>query len=97
MATTLLSRHLQVRDGTVRLRFVAKGGRRVQITLQDRRLERIFNDIGDLPGRHLFTWIAESGNIRRLMSQDVNTWLAATTGADDVRSALDFRYIPVGI
>lgn len=80
-ATTLLSRHLTVGDGGVRLSFVAKGGRRVRIALRDKRLERIFNEIGDLPGRHLFTYIDEAGTVRRLMSQDVNAWLAETTGA----------------
>jgi DNA topoisomerase-1 len=80
-ATTLLSRHLRVEDGTVRLRFVAKGGKKVQISLPDKRLGRIFNDIGDLPGRHLFTYIDQAGEIRRLMSHDVNAWLAETTGA----------------
>jgi DNA topoisomerase-1 len=80
-ATTLLSRHLKVEDGMVRLRFAAKGGRKVQISLRDRRLERIFDRIGDLPGKHLFTWIDEAGEVRRLMSQDVNAWLAETTGA----------------
>lgn len=80
-ATTLLARHLTVGDGGIRLSFVAKGGKRVRLSLRDRRLERIFDRIGDLPGRHLFTWIDEAGEVRRLMSQDVNAWLAETTGA----------------
>lgn len=80
-ATTLLSRHLTVGEGHVSLRFTAKGGKKVQITLRDRRLERIFNEIGDLPGRHLFTYIDAEGAVRRLLSQDVNAWLATTTGA----------------
>jgi DNA topoisomerase-1 len=80
-ATTLLSRHLRIEAGKISLRFTAKGGKKVQITLRDRRLERIFNEIGDLPGRHLFTYIDADGAVRRLLSQDVNAWLAATTGA----------------
>jgi DNA topoisomerase I len=80
-ATTLLSRHLRVENGGIRLNFVAKGGKRVQLSLRDRRLERIFNEIGDLPGRYLFTYVDEEGEPRRLMSQDVNAWLAETTGA----------------
>ena len=80
-ATTLLSRHLRIEAGQVSLRFIAKGGKKVQITLRDRRLERIFNEIGDLPGRHLFTYIDAEGGVRRLLSQDVNAWLSATTGA----------------
>jgi DNA topoisomerase-1 len=80
-ATTLLSRHLRIEAGQVSLRFKAKGGKKVQITLRDRRLERIFNEIGDLPGRHIFTYIDADGAVRRLLSQDVNSWLSATTGA----------------
>lgn len=79
-ATTLLSRHLRVENGGIRLNFVAKGGKRVQLSLRDRRLERIFNEIGDLPGRHLFTYLDDAGEVRRLMSQEVNAWLAETTG-----------------
>ncbi|RYI17432.1 MAG: DNA topoisomerase IB, partial [Acetobacteraceae bacterium] len=80
-ATTLLSRHLRVENGGIRLNFVAKGGKKVQMSLRDRRLERIFNEIGDLPGKHLFTYIDSDGAVRRLMSQDVNAWLAEQTGA----------------
>lgn len=80
-ATTLLSRHLRIEGGQVSLRFTAKGGKKVQISLRDRRLERIFNEIGDLPGRHLFTYIDGEGTVRRLLSQDVNAWLSTTAGA----------------
>ncbi len=80
-ATTLLARHLTVADGAVRLRFRAKGGREVRLSLKGRRLVRVFEAIGDLPGRNLFTWIDEDGAVRRVGSQDVNAWLAEATGA----------------
>ncbi len=80
-ATTLLNRHLTVTGGAVRLRFRAKGGRAVQMTLRDRRLARILNEIGDLPGRNLFTWIDDGGSVRSLCSQDVNGWLSETVAA----------------
>ncbi len=70
-ATTLLTRHLTLVDGTVRLRFVAKGGKKVQHTLRDKRLHRIMQNIGDLPGRNLFTYIDEDGATRTIASQHV--------------------------
>lgn len=79
-ATTLLSRHLTVADGVVSLRFRAKGGKPVRQTLRDRRLSRILHDIGDLPGRNLFTWLDDDGAVRKVGSQDVNAWLAEAAG-----------------
>jgi DNA topoisomerase-1 len=79
-ASTLLSRHLRVKDGVVRLSFVAKGGKRVQRTLNDRRLNRILQAIGDLPGRNLFTYLDENGAVRSLDSHSVNAYLANVAG-----------------
>ena len=80
-ASTLLARHLTLEDGVVRLRFRAKGGRRVQHTLRNRRLARVLHEIGDLPGRNLFTYIDAAGETRALASQDVNAWLAGVAGS----------------
>jgi DNA topoisomerase-1 len=56
-ATTLLKRHLRLEEGAVRLTYRAKGGKKVRQTLRDKRLHRIFQEIGDLPGRNLFTYL----------------------------------------
>lgn len=80
-ASTLLNRHLTLQDGAMRLSFRAKGGKRVQHTLRDGRLSRVLNDIGDLPGRALFTYIDDDGQPRALSSQDVNAWLAGIAGS----------------
>lgn len=89
-ATTLLRRHLNLDDGLLRLRFKAKGGRKVEHTLRDRRLHRIFEAIDDLPGRRLFTWIDPEGVVRPVSSQHVNAYVAARTGLENV-SAKTFR------
>jgi DNA topoisomerase I len=89
-ATTLLNRHLTLVDGTVKLRFVAKGGKKVQHTLRDRRLHRIMQEIGDLPGRNLFTYLDEDGATRTIGSQDVNSYLAGVSGISGI-SAKTFR------
>ena len=79
-ATTLLVRHLKVKDGAVLLSFRAKGGKRVQRTLRDKRLNRILQDIGDLPGRHLFSYLDEDGHVRTLASHHINAWLTEVAG-----------------
>jgi DNA topoisomerase-1 len=89
-ATTLLRRHLKLGDGTLRLRYRAKGGRLVEHTLRDKRLHRIFEAIDDLPGRQLFTWIGPEGEVNTIGSQHVNAYLAERTGLEGV-SAKTFR------
>lgn len=89
-ATTLLARHVKLKDGEVRLDFRAKGGKRVRQVLKDRRLHRILQEIEDLPGRNLFTWIDEEGHVRRVASHHVNEYLAEATGLSGA-SAKTFR------
>ncbi|NIY71814.1 DNA topoisomerase IB [Marivivens donghaensis] len=79
-ATTLLSRHLSLGDGVVKLKYRAKGGKRVQKSLRDKRLHKIMQQIGDLPGKQLFSWIDEGGQSRSLSSHDVNSYLSDITG-----------------
>jgi DNA topoisomerase I len=79
-ATTLLSRHLTLKDGVIRLRYRAKGGRRVSHTLRDKRLHRILQEINDLPGRNLFAYLDENGEPRPVASHHVNAYLAEATG-----------------
>jgi len=68
----------------------AKGGKPVSQSLRDRKLHRILNEIGDLPGRNLFTWIDDSGGVRTVGSHHVNSYLAEVTGLPAV-TAKTFR------
>jgi len=79
-ATTLLRRHLKFRDGAVRLSFRAKGGKPVQHILRDKRLHRILQQINDLPGRNLFTYLDEAGQPCSIGSAEVNAYLTQGTG-----------------
>lgn len=79
-AATLLTRHLTLGEDTIQLRFTAKGGKKVSHTLRDKRLHRILQEIGDLPGRKLFTWLTETGEVRAVNSQDVNAYIAEASG-----------------
>jgi len=79
-ATTLLKRHLSLTDGALRLRFRAKGGKRVEHTLRDKRLSRILQEIHDLPGRRLFSYANAEGEIAAVSSAQLNAYLADATG-----------------
>jgi DNA topoisomerase-1 len=79
-ATTLLKRHLKLTDGRIELRFKAKGGKRVQRSLKHPRLQRVLEEIADLPGRQLFAWKDENGLLKPIDSGRLNGYLAEIAG-----------------
>ncbi|MEB3046726.1 DNA topoisomerase IB [Rhizobium mulingense] len=79
-ATTLLKRHLRIVDGRIELKFRAKGGKRVQRSLKHPRLQKILEEIADLPGRQLFVWKDESGALKPVDSGRLNAYLAEISG-----------------
>jgi DNA topoisomerase-1 len=79
-ATTLLKRHLKIVDGRIELKFRAKGGKRVQRSLKHPRLQKILEEIADLPGRQLFVWKDESGALKPIDSGRLNAYLAEISG-----------------
>lgn len=89
-ATTLQTRHLKLEAGALRLRYRAKGGRMAEHTLRDRRLHRIFEAIHDLPGKNLFTWMDDGGEVHSIGSHHVNRYLAERSGVQGV-TAKTFR------
>ncbi|ARQ61165.1 MULTISPECIES: DNA topoisomerase IB [Rhizobium] len=79
-ATTLLKRHLKIVDGRIELKFRAKGGKRVQRSLKHPRLQKILEEIADLPGRQLFVWKDESGALKPVDSGRLNAYLTEISG-----------------
>ena len=79
-ATTLLKRHMTLSDDAVTLRFTAKGGKRVSHTIKHPRLQRILEEIADLPGRQLFSWPDEDGVPHVVDSGRLNAYLAEVAG-----------------
>ncbi|GAA3081661.1 DNA topoisomerase IB [Rhizobium viscosum] len=79
-ATTLLKRHLKIVDGRIELKFRAKGGKRVQRSLKHPRLQKILEEIADLPGRQLFVWKDEAGALKPIDSGRLNAYLADISG-----------------
>lgn len=74
-AVTLLKRHLRIRDGRIELNFKGKGGQRVP------RLQRILEEIAELPGRQLFVSVGPDGKAKPIESGRFNRYLADISGA----------------
>jgi DNA topoisomerase I len=79
-ATTLQKRHLTFEQDGIRLSFTAKGGKRVRRKLRHPRLQKILEEIADLPGRDLFSWRDQEGVLHRVDSGRLNAYLAQITG-----------------
>ena len=88
--STLRDRHANVTGATIRFRFRGKGGRTEERKLVDRRLAGLIRRCQDLPGQDLFQYVDAEGATRAVQSDDVNDYLRAAAGSDDV-SAKDFR------
>jgi DNA topoisomerase I len=89
-ATTLTLRNIRYGKGSLQLRYTAKGGKRVQSSVDDRRLQRIMEKIHTLPGKRLFQYVGADGLVHPLDSGDVNNWLKQQSGMEDI-SAKMFR------
>lgn len=89
-ATTLTGRHVTLKDGTLSLRWRAKGGKAARRTIRSKRLMRVLQAARDLPGAELFSWITQDGETRSVSSSDINAYLADIGGCEDF-SAKTFR------
>lgn len=87
-ASTLRTRHVQVRGDRVHLAFRGKSRQAQVLTLEDAALARLIRRCQDLPGQHLFQYLDE-GKRRRVSSGDVNAYIRDSMGED--YTAKDFR------
>jgi DNA topoisomerase-1 len=89
-ALTLRRRHLTLQGGQMTLQFTAKGGKKVKKAVNDRKLLKLLQDVNDVPGATLLSWIDDDGNAKSLSSQQLNAYLAEISGQDGV-TAKTFR------
>jgi DNA topoisomerase I len=88
--TTLRNRHVTfVRDGRAVLNFRGKGGIQHEIPIDDKRIVRIVQHCQELPGQHLFQYVADDGSRCPVDSGQVNDYLRDVMGDDF--TAKDFR------
>jgi DNA topoisomerase-1 len=88
--TTLRNRHVTfVGDGRAVLNFRGKGGIQHEIPIDDKRIAGIIQECQQLPGQHLFQYLADDGGRCPVGSAQVNDYLREAMGDDF--TAKDFR------
>jgi DNA topoisomerase I len=88
-AATLLKSNVTVYGETVKLHFRAKGGKTIDKEVQAPKLAAAIEMLRQLPGRRLFQYRTESGEVRAANAQDVNRFLREIAGVKI--SLKDFR------
>lgn len=88
--STLRNRHARITGDRVRFRFRGKGGRTSEVGIADRRLAAVLRRCQSLPGQHLFEYIGDDGETRRVDSDDINAYIREAAG-DEAFSAKDVR------
>ncbi len=81
--------HARVSRSTIRFRFKGKAGKFHDIAFSDVRLARIVRRCQELPGRELFQYLDDAGDVQDIGSADVNDYLREVTGQPF--TAKDFR------
>lgn len=78
--TTLTDRQVVARGNRLIFRFVGKGGKDVELDLEDPRAARAIRRCHELPGHRLLQYVADGGEICPLTSTDINDTLRELTG-----------------
>ncbi|MAY87380.1 MAG: DNA topoisomerase [Pseudooceanicola sp.] len=81
-ALTLTRRHLRLTRTGLNLSYKAKGGLAVRRRLTDRKLLRVLEQVRDLPGATLMSWVDDEGTSRSLTSGGLNEYLSEAAGSD---------------
>jgi len=87
--TTLKNRHIVVNGTQLRFSFKGKKGVQQDITLKSKTLSKIIKGCKDIPGKELFEFYDEGGNINCIDSGMVNSYISNITGGEF--TAKDFR------
>jgi DNA topoisomerase-1 len=87
--TTMRDSHARISGSTIRFRFRGKSGKFHDIAFSDARLARIAKRCQELPGRELFQYLDDNGDVQDINSSDVNDYLRRVMGREF--TAKDFR------
>ena len=88
-ATTLQKSNVVLEDDGVVLSFKAKGGKAVRKECDAAKLVRAIGILGGLPGKRMFQYQDNSGNVRAVSTTQVNAFLREIAGIKI--SLKDFR------
>jgi DNA topoisomerase-1 len=88
-ATTLLKSNVTVKGSKIELKFRAKGGKNIEKDFHCPRAAAAVNVLLGLPGRRLFQYRTQEGDVRMVTATDVNVFLREIAGVKI--SLKDFR------
>jgi DNA topoisomerase-1 len=86
---TLRTRHVRVRGSRVMLQFNGKSGRKGAYEIADRRVATIVRALLRIPGRRVFRFRDEHGELRDVRRHHINAYIKEAMGG--AFSAKDFR------
>lgn len=78
--TTLRRKHMEAHANNLVFSYIAKGGKALKITLENKKLCRLIKQCAELPGHDLFRYQGHDGSTHTINSHDVNEYLTAITG-----------------
>lgn len=87
--TTLKDQHVKIDGMTMQFSFKGKKGIAHKITLTNPKLARIIKQSRDIPGKELFQYYDDKGEVHAIDSGMVNKYIQETTGEEF--TAKDFR------
>lgn len=87
--STLRTRHVTNKIGSVELRFRAKGGFHREVIIQEKQLVRLLRQLRRLRGAHVFQFRDDTGSIHEVDATQVNDYLRELSG--HAITAKDFR------
>ncbi|MBK8983017.1 MAG: DNA topoisomerase IB [Ignavibacteria bacterium] len=87
--TTLKNRHVNIKGANIKFSFKGKRGIKHSISLKSKRLAAIIRACKEIPGKELFEYINDEGEVVDVDSGTVNEFIQKITGGDF--TAKDFR------
>jgi len=87
--STLRTRHLDIYKNKLKFEFVGKKGKKHNITLRNKKLQKLVLECKEIPGWELFQYYDEDGKHHTIDSGMVNDYIQEISG--DLFSAKDFR------
>ena len=87
--TNMKNRHVKIEGTKLYLSFIGKKGIRHKISLSSKRLTSIIKGCKEIPGKALFEYYDEEGNIHPVDSGQLNNYINEISGGDF--TAKDFR------
>ena len=86
---SMRDKHVAFDGGSVQFSFRGKGGKQVEVEVDDPRLAKVVKQARDVPGYDLFQYLDDDGGRHTISSGDVNRYLHEITG--EQFTAKDFR------